>query len=318
MPGTFWNYSGERVEDRKAFIIAGICFVISIMLVSAYVSVRRNELTEAFGEEVDVVVAAEDIPEFATITPDMVKSDVKVFKAFKQPQTVADVEDVIGKSTYVSIAKGEQITLTKLVQQDGSPVLGRLVEKDSRALTVLISPQSGVGKLIRPGNRVDIMATVSFQTKGANVFEVKTALQNILVLATGRSIHNQVPPHVDREVLGYIKSEFESRKRQDFYGRNENIQRTRSTDNYSHMTLQVTPEQAESLLFLINNFGDKSLYFVLRNSGDSKDEKVATTILDDVLGPESDYGRSKRKPPPVVRKGPQFYDSVGGELRGVK
>jgi hypothetical protein len=37
------------------------------------------------------------------------------------------------------------------------------------------------------------------------------------------------------------------------------------------------------------------------------------TLLDQVLGPDSDYGKSKRKPPPVVAPKPKFYDSKGGQ-----
>lgn len=305
------------MENRRPFIVSSICFLISIMLISAYVSVKRAELTADFGEEVSVVVATVNIGEYATITPDMVRTTT-VFKKFRQPATVTAASDVVGHSTYVPIYADEQITLTKLIQQDGKPVLDRLVEQKTRAVTILVSPHTGVGRLIRPGNRVDVMVVPSYEAKGETIYEAKTVLQNRLVLATGKNIYNQVPSRIDREVLGYIKSEFEARRRRDYYGRSENLSTTRPTDAYSHITLQLTPEETEQILYLVNTFGDRALYFTLRNSADNEELKIKTTLLDDVLGPDSDYGKSKRKSPPIVRPPPRFYDAIGGDLRGIR
>lgn len=301
------------MENRRAFIISSICFLISIMLISAYVNVRRAELTAEFGDEVSVVVASVAIPEYATITSDMVKV-VPVFKKYRQPQTVETPEDVVGKSTFVSISPGEQITRTKLIEQDGRPVLDRQVEKKTRAVTLMISPHTGVGRLIRPGDRVDILVAPSYETKGETIYEVKTVAQNILVLATGRNIYNEVPTRIDRSVLSTLQSQFEISRRQDYYGRSENLNTTRGADNYSHITIQLTPEEAEKIHYLTSTFGDRALYFTLRNSADSKVETIRTTLLDDVLGPDSDYGKSKRKPPPIVKRQPRFFDSVGDRV----
>ncbi|MEZ4751227.1 MAG: Flp pilus assembly protein CpaB [Bdellovibrionota bacterium] len=305
------------MENRRPFIISSICFLISIMLISAYVSVKRAELTADFGEEVSVVVANANIGEYATITPDMVRT-ITVFKKFRQPSTVTSAVDVVGKSTYVPIYADEQITLTKLIQQDGKPVLDRLVEQKNRAVTLLVAPHTGVGRLIRPGNRVDVMVVPSYEVKGETIYEVKTVVQNALVLATGRNIYNQVPSRIDREVLGYIKAEFDARRRKDYYGRSENLSTSRPTDAYSHITLQLNPDETEKILYLVNNYGDRALYFTLRNSADSAPVTVKTTLLDDVLGPDSDYAKSKRKSPPIVRPPPRFYDAIGGDLKGIR
>lgn len=301
------------MENKRAIFVAMICFVISMVLITAYLRVRRYEMTKDFGEEVDVVVAKASIGEYSLIREDML-TVVKVFKAFRQPQTVMDPKEIIGKAAYVPIYEGEQITLTKLVHADGKPVLDRQVEKKMRAITLNVAPANSVARLIRPGNRVDIIAAPNYDLGGTNTFEVKTMLQNVLVLATGKNLQNSVPTRVNREVLNALEEEFESRRRKDFSaGGTEGLNTARPDDNYSHITLQLTPEDAEKILFLSHTFGDQRLYFVLRNSADQTNEKLETTLLDDVLGPDSDYGISKRKPPPLPPpKGPKFYDSVGG------
>lgn len=302
------------MENRKAIIISLICFFVSLLLIAGYVQVRRGELTAEFGEEVEVVVAAENIPEFGYIRPSMLKT-ITVFKNFKQPQTVSDPKDVAGKSAYVPIYANEQVTLTKLVSQDGKPVLDRQIEKKFRAVTLTVSPQTGVGKLIRPGNRVDVLASVSYETPDGNLqFEIKTVVQNVMVLATGKNIQNAVPTRVKREVLSFLEEQFESSRRRDFANASmDGVATGRPDDAYSNITLQLSTEDAEKVVFIANRFGDNRIFFALRNSSDEGQEKIDTTLLDDVLGPDSDYGMSKRKPPPPAPpKGPRFYDSRGG------
>ncbi len=302
------------MENKRAIIISLVCFTISMILITAYVKVRRYEMTNEFGDEVEVVVAAVGISEYGMIREDMLRVE-KVFKNYRQPQTVVDPKEIIGKAAYVPIYAGEQVTLSKLVHADGKPVLDRQVEKRMRAVTLNISPWTGVGRLIRPGNHVDILVTPNYDVGGTNIFEVKTLLQNVLVLATGKNLQNSVPTRVNREVLNVLEEEVEARRRKDFSNAGtESLNTTRPDDNYSFLTLQLGPEDAEKILFLSHQYGDQRLYFALRNSSDQSAEKMETTLLDDVLGPDSDYGQSKRKPPPMPpARPPRFYDSVGGQ-----
>jgi len=302
------------MENKRAIIISAVCVIISVVLISAYVRVRRYEMTSEFGEEVPVVVATEGIPEYGIIRADMLKV-VTVFKNYRQPQTVSNIDDVVGKAAYVPIYKDEQITMTKLIQQDGKPVLDRQVENKMRAVTLNIAAATGVARLIRPGNHVDILAVANYDSNGTTVFEVKTLVQNVLVLATGKNIQNSVPTRVNREVLNVIEEEMEARRRKDVGGGGtESLNTSRPDDNYSSITLQLTPEDSEKILFLSHTFGDQRLHFTLRNDADLAMEKIETTLLDDVLGPDSDYGLSKRKPPPLPPpRPPKFYDSVGGQ-----
>lgn len=301
------------MENKRALMISVVCLLISITLIAAYVRVKRYEMTKEFGDEVNVVVATRDILEYQTIPPDGVKTSM-VFKNYKQPQTVQDVNDVVGKATYMPIAKGEQITLTKLVHQDGKPVLDRQVEKKMRATTVLIAAHTGVGRLIRPGNRVDVLTTASYDSGGQTIFEVKTVVQNVLVLATGRNIQNEVPPRVSREVMTAIQSEFERQKRKDLFGSPDVVPNSRISDeNYAHVTLQLTPADAEKVLYLTHTFGDRSLYLTLRNGADRTVAGLSTSLLDDILGPDSDYGKSRRKFPEVPPARPKFEDLKGGQ-----
>lgn len=307
------------MDNKRPLIIAGTCFIVSILLIWGYTTVKRKEMTSGFGEEVDVVVAAaapagyDHIPEYMILRPEMLKT-VRVFKKFRQPQTVSTPEEVIGKAAYVPIYINEQITLTKLVHSDGKPVLDRQVERKMRAVTIQIAPHTGVGRLIRPGNRVDILGIVNYDQNGSTQFEAKTMFQNVLVLATGKNVQNSIPTRVNREALSAIEEKFEQSKRKDLY--NTTIDPTttsRPDDNYATITVQLSTEDAEKMLFLQHTIGDSKIFFTLRNSADMTVARLDTTILDQVLGPDSDYGRSKIKPLPINPAKPKFYDSRGGQ-----
>jgi pilus assembly protein CpaB len=283
------------------------------------VSRKKAELTDNFGKEVTVVVAAKAIPEYGIITRDMLREST-VFKSFLQPDAAISIDDLVGRAAYVPIYAGEQITMTKLIQKDGKPVLDRQVEKRMRAVTLSINNYTGVGRLIRPGNRIDILASPNYDSGGAALFEIKTVVQNVLVLATGKTLQNSVPTHVDRDVLSSIEEEFSAQKRKDLANAAVDASMTsRPDDNYTSITVQLSPEDAEKVLFLAHTFGDQRLYFTLRNSADVAMENLDTTLLDQVFGPNSDYGRSlRRPPPPAPPKPPRFFDSVGGKTIPVR
>ncbi len=300
------------MENKKAFIVSGICCIVSLLLISGYVTQREKELTSDMGERVEVVVAKQGIEEYRLIREDMVETTT-VFKKFFQPSAVNNISDVVGKSAYVPLYPGEQIVLTKLVSQDGKPVLDRQVERNMRAVTIKISPHTSVAQLVRPGDRVDIMAAPNYDMGGVMIFEIKTVVQNVIVLATGKSIQNSVPTRIDKELMGSLEEEFQKEGRRDFGGSGRDALNTHRPDaDYATLTLQLSPEDAKRVLFLSHTFGDNRLYFTLRNSGDVEVAKLDTTLLDDVLGPESDYGRSMKKPPPISPPKERFNDLKGG------
>lgn len=301
------------MENKRAILIALVCFMISMGLIAAYVEVKKNSLTSGFGVPVDVVVAATAIPEYGIIQRNQLEV-VKVFKNFKQPLTVENINEVVGKASYVPIGQGEQVTLTKLIHQDGRPVLDRQLEKKMRAVTIMVSPASGVGRLIRPGNRVDVLIGVNYDRNAKGIFEVKTLFQNVPVLATGKHIQNEVPTRVDRELLNHIEEANAKIKRKDLFASStEALASARPDDNYNHVTLQLLTEDAEKLLFLTGKYGDKAIYLTLRNTTDTGSDRLATTLLDDVLGPESDYAKSKRKPPVYNPPPPKNKDYMGAQ-----
>jgi len=85
---------------------------------------------------------------------------------------------VIGKTVYEAIQENEPITQSRLAARDGSVGIG--VAAGMRAVSVRASDSSGVLRLLRPGDRVDVQVVAS--VRGAEP-SLRTALQNLEVLS---------------------------------------------------------------------------------------------------------------------------------------
>jgi pilus assembly protein CpaB len=81
--------------------------------------------------------------------------------AFAQPRAVAKPEDVQGRVATVPIAAGSQILATML-GDESEGALAYEVPSGQRALAIAAADIQGVGGLVRPGNRVDILGTFEY------------------------------------------------------------------------------------------------------------------------------------------------------------
>jgi Flp pilus assembly protein CpaB len=85
---------------------------------------------------------------------------------------------IVGKTVYEVVHENEPITQTRLASRDGSVGIG--VAAGMRAVSVRASDSSGVLRLLRPGNRVDVQVVAPVPGAGLSL---RTTLQNLEVLA---------------------------------------------------------------------------------------------------------------------------------------
>ncbi|MBT9258137.1 MAG: Flp pilus assembly protein CpaB [Clostridiales bacterium] len=132
-----------------------------------------------------VVVAAKDLSPYTVLTSSDVRVSQWPVKAAPQGR-YAKPEDVIGKTLLGPLAQGQAIMPANLGEagsQKISPLATALTELNEprmRALTLAFSSADAVAGQIRPGDRVDIVATVPFENRPVT----KTILEQVLVLRT--------------------------------------------------------------------------------------------------------------------------------------
>ena len=167
----------------------GIHYIIAAVLVGlvAAFSIHRvmSTQTRAPVDPVSKVVVAEaDITAGTPLSARLVKI-VDWPQRLVPPQAVQDVSQIEGRVVNMPLSKGEPIILTKLAPEGTAAGLGGLLKKDMRAYTIKVDDVSGVAGFIHPGDRVDILMTVSMPSKSGEQFS-KVVLQDIMVLTAGK------------------------------------------------------------------------------------------------------------------------------------
>jgi pilus assembly protein CpaB len=147
------------MRDRGRLIAAIVAGVAAVALTWFYISSREASLLQQSAPQA-VVVATADIPGNSVVQPGTFAVR-EVPAAFVQPRAVSREEDVQGRVVLVPVPKGTQILATML-GDEGESALAFEVPAGQRAVTIAAANVTGVGGLVRPGNRVDVMGTFDF------------------------------------------------------------------------------------------------------------------------------------------------------------
>lgn len=208
---------------------------------------ERKKLYEG-AQMVWVVAAKRDIPEGMIIKRvDLLLK--KVFKSSigKQMVTPDQVEMIYGRKTLFSIKKEDPVSWAYI---EGGALSGLglapIITMGMRAISLSVGGAAAVSSMVQPNDRIDVLGTFSFASKtvpGEMETVTLTVLQDVTVLATGQRLAKQA-----------------------FGGR-----RGGRSSSYSTVTLEVTPREAELLVFAQQVKGRLTLS--LRNPSDVSFEK---------------------------------------------
>lgn len=271
--------------NNKAFSLSLVMAILAVFFVSSYVTSIEETTKAQFGTDVLVVVARHDIKEMETLNdtawefqskPKKFVEPTAVYFEGKKPsddKVTDSLRSLVGAVAVVPIKKGEQITFNKLVEPSIRTGLAPQVTPGRRAVAISVGETSGVAKLIKPGDRVDVMAIIDMGG-GRETKIAKTVLQDVVVLATGHSITNNAPRQVE----------------QDAFGGKERIRSFTEDTTFASVTLEVDPAQAQELAVLAAT--DSAMILSLRNNDDSDRTNLGSTMLSDILG--ADQNRVQR------------------------
>lgn len=248
--------------SNRAFTLSLVLAGIAIFMIYSYLSGVESSYVETYGEMVPVVVAKKDIKGLELIDDTKVTT-MNIPKKYLAPGYFSKIEEVYNTIAAVPLLQGEQITKPRLTYPGSASGLSRQVSIGRRALSIRISEHQAVSKLIKPGDRVDIIALIDYAPDQKELMKVKTVLQDVLILATGLNVTNSIPLvglKVDDEIKKLNLSKYTS---------------------YSTVTLELTPSEVQKMIFLTETAS--SIYLSLRNNDDNSKESLAGTRLYDVL-----------------------------------
>lgn len=269
--------------NNRAMTLALAIAAFAVYLVYSWVSEVEEKAQKRFGTNVLVLKAKRDIKETETINETMLTLE-SIPKTFLEPNAVhferrdedaetrMSVKSLSGSVAIVPIKTGEQISFNKITEPGIRTGLAPQVSPGRRGIAIPVSDQSSVSKLIKPGDRVDVIAVVDMGTGKENKV-VKTILQDVVVLSVGKNVTNNIPRVIEYE------------------GKQERIRSLNTDTSYNTVTLEVDPAQAQ-MMVLVMNSGENALSLSLRNNDDTERANLGAMMLIDVIG--VDANRAQR------------------------
>lgn len=250
-------------ETRTLWISVGAA-LFAVFLLYSYTQEKSAELTKKFGAKQRVVVANQDIMEMNTIDETMLQVIERPVD-FIEPEAISNPELAVGKVALAPIKKDEQVLESKIMEPGPVTGLSLQVAPTKRAVTIPVDEMRGVGKLLKPGDRVDIVAALDVGNGPTQRREVKTLMQDVIILATGLKIFNELPRLHEKQ------------------GREDFIKNIRGDTSFTNITVEVSPQEAQELIYILST-SPGALFLTLRHPSDRTPRRMASSTIESVLG----------------------------------
>src|ERR1700686_3590321 len=255
------------MNRSRLLMIGGLALAVGL-LVSYTVYNRLRTFTGSSNNErgVPVVMAADDIQ----VGTKLEAHDVHVVtlpQSAVPPGAFSGTSQVLGRGAILPISKGEFILPSKLAAVNAGTGLPSMIPQGMRAVSVRVNDVVSVAGFVQPGSHVDVLATGQ---GGGNDRQTTTVLENVLVLAVGKSLDRNAS--ADAQTAPVI-------------------------------TLAVSPDDAQKLA-LVSSEGRIQLF--LRNPVDTKKGGNGATRPSSVYPGEKPVATAEAKPKvhKVATKGP--------------
>ena len=253
------------VRSLIVIALAIVCGAAAAVGVNQFLSRQAQAQANRNVEATPVLVAKRTVARGEMLSAEMVET-VQWPAGMVPPGAVTKTEGAVGHTAVTTIMAGEPIFTAMLTDGAGTNFVSSIVKPGMRAYTIRTKgPSSSVAGFVRPGDRVDVLLTLrggtNDETGGGSS---TTLLQSVEILA------------IDQ----ILDSNADTMKMLEMWAKG---------DEFTSVTLQVTPEQA-SLLFLGQSNGELSL--ALRNSEDTAEVTASPATIRQIrylqLGPESE------------------------------
>ncbi len=257
------------IEKQKLILISGVVLgIVAIVMTKMYLDQQQQAVQEKAqkaianmqANQAAVLVSKQDIPEGAVIDAEMLETAV-VPNQFIQPQAVTSLDRIAGMITIAPISKGEQISLSKLTsnKRSGGGDLSGVTPSGKRAISIVVDNIASLSGMIKPGDYVDVLATIQIPEQGADnqatsQMAVVPLFQNILVLAVGGNTASISP-----ESSRYAEKE------------------ASSSGGNTTITLALGPQEANLIAFVQEQ---GKIRLIMRSPADAKVEPIIPASWD--------------------------------------
>jgi pilus assembly protein CpaB len=173
------------MNRSRLLMIGGLALALGLLVsFTVYNRLRTFAGSNTPERGVPVVVAANDIAVGAKVTG----RDLRVIdlpQSAVPPGSFSAISKVVDRGAVLPISKGEFVLPSKLAPENAGAGLPALIPAGMRAVSVRVNDVVSVAGFVQPGTHVDVLSTGN---QGGNERQTTTVLENVLVLAVGRSL----------------------------------------------------------------------------------------------------------------------------------
>jgi pilus assembly protein CpaB len=226
------------MQNRRGILFLGLAMILAVgaaWLAQRWISGQKPE--QASIATAPVVLARADMPVAATLSE--LQLDVVEWPRELVPKgAIGNKKDVVGRVLRRPLAAGEPVLEMALFDAGVAGGLGAVISPEHRAVSVKVDSVIGVAGFVKPGSRVDVLATLRRVDRDKALPYAKVILQDVRVLAIDQRLEEA---------------------------------RDGQAQQINVVTLEVDPVQAEHLIYAAH---EGRLQLALRTPGD--DQVVAT------------------------------------------
>ena len=269
----------KAIKFSKTWVVLGVALAVGLLAAMGarnYLSNRMAAMEARYnGEKVSVVVAKGKMQKGDVISSATVAvRSVPLDYAHSNALMPNQFDTFDGKSLAVGVNGGETI-LWSMLEGRKVPTFSARVEAGRRAITVPVDEINSISGLLEPGDLIDLVVTIHQKSKKF-VFPL---LQSVKVMATGQ--------------------------------RSVDDPRSGERRQYSTVTLDTTPEQAQNVI-VAREAG--KLTALLRNPSDRRMLRGADIDLASLLDSKVDPPDTPAAQALGVRQVPVLYGGRSGKL----
>lgn len=246
------------MKQTIILILAIVSGIAAMFFAKFYINSELKRLHSRF-EMVDVLAAQKDIPVGTTLQKEMVGSILKLTSVPKRSTTTRNIladqiDMLIGRKFQNTVLANSPVLWSDIGGDEArGGSLASMVGENERAVSIPVDVTSSVTGHVEPSDHVDILGTFTFpSTKGDPQLDTVTLtiLQNVTVLATGKETTRSM---LEAGMRGGMRRQ----------------------TSYSQVTLLVTPQEAEMLVFAMQK---GRLTLTLRNPSDVSSARDLSNI----------------------------------------
>ncbi|MCL6449669.1 MAG: Flp pilus assembly protein CpaB [Acetobacteraceae bacterium] len=151
------------MRDTKHLVVAVVAALVTAALVYFYLA--------AADARAEVLIARQDIPARVRLQPGMFLR-VSYPAAAVHPDALTLEREVVGKYLVTPVLRGEQVLRRKLAGGPADLSLAASLGPGERAVLVPVTPETGLGGVVLPGDRVDLVFVADERRFGASAARV--------------------------------------------------------------------------------------------------------------------------------------------------